>query len=464
VTGSASDAPTPVRRVRRAAAFAAVGTLTLLVPALVGRVSPPSLSVVALAPFLLLAAVALSGLDDGTLFDLFARPGDYEEGRLYGLAGFSLAIAGLALLSIRFGLPPGTVVGSVLLLAYGNVAQQAVREHTDHDDPVPVTAFTVIGALSGVAGMVLAPELAAMAVPTLSLPLVGFLATTGVLLAALLRAVLFERDDPLVLLSVVLLLWLLADLFRQDPSTSVPPLRFVVGLALSVGFGALAYAIGAASVTGMVTGILLALGAVVLGGYGWFAVLISFFALGGLASKFRYEEKLERGVAQADEGARSSGNVLANSAAALLAVLGYAASGRLGIPPGLFLFAFTGSVAAAMSDTFSSEFGGLCDDPRLVTTLDPVDPGTDGAITWQGELAGLVGAAIVAAVGYPFFGFSPLGIGVVVAAGFLGMTADSLLGATVEGELVDNQGVNLLATLVAAVVAAVLAFVFGLVG
>jgi uncharacterized protein (TIGR00297 family) len=447
--------------VRRAVAFAVVGTLSLLVPALTGRLRPPLLTVAAVLPVLLVAGVALYALREGRLFDLFARPGDYEEGRLYGLAGFALAIAGLALLSTRFTLPPGVFVGSVLLLSYGNVAQQAVRGRFG-TDAAPVVAFAVVGAISGFAGMVSAPALAPL--EPLSRPLAGFLAATGALLAALLRAVLFERDDPLVLLSVGLLLWLLADLFVVGDELAVGLLHLGVGLALSVGFGALAYAIGAASVTGMVTGILLALLTVVLGGYGWFAVLISFFALGGLASKFRYEEKLERGVAQENEGARSSGNVLANSAAALLAVLGYAASARLGLPGGLFLFAFVGSVAAAMSDTFSSEFGGLYDDPRLVTTLESVEPGTDGAVTWQGEVGGLVGATIVAAVGHPFFGFSPLGIAVVVAAGFLGMTVDSLLGATVEGDRLDNQGVNLIATLSAAVVAAVLAVALGLVG
>jgi uncharacterized protein (TIGR00297 family) len=213
----------------------------------------------------------------------------------------------------------------------------------------------------------------------------------------------------------------------------------------------------------MVTGILLALLAVVLGGYGWFAVLIAFFALGGLVSKFRYDEKLDRGVAQENEGARSSANVLANSSAALFSVLGYAASSRLGLPPELFLFAFVGSVAAAMSDTFSSEVGGLYDRPRLLTTLERVEPGTDGGVTWQGELAGLVGAAVVAAIGSPFFGFTAVGVAVVVLAGFAGMTVDSLLGATLEGDLLDNQGVNLAATATAAVVAAGLAVALGLV-
>ena len=432
-----------------------MGTLALLVPVLVGRIAPPLLTAAAVAPFLLLAGLALYVVGEGQLFDLFARPGDYEEGRLFGLAGYTLAIAGLALLTTQFGLPVGVFLGSVLLLAYGNLAQQAARSLTN-SSVAPVAAFALVGALAAVVGMVAVPRLA-VDVAGINPVLGVFLAASGALLAALLRSVLFERDDPLVLLSVGLLSWLLADL-----SIAVPTDRLGLGLALAVGFGVAAYAIGAASVTGMLTGILFALLAVVLGGYGWFAVLISFFAFGGLISKFRYKEKLERGVAQENEGARSSGNVLANSAAAVVAVLGFAASSRLGVDPQVFLFAFTGSVAAAMSDTFSSEIGGLYDRPRLVTTLRPVEPGTDGAVTWQGEIAGLVGAGLVAAVALPFFALAPAGLAVVVVAGFAGMTVDSVLGATLEGGLLDNQGVNLVATAAAAVVAAVLAVLLGL--
>jgi uncharacterized protein (TIGR00297 family) len=116
-----------------------------------------------------------------------------------------------------------------------------------------------------------------------------------------------------------------------------------------------------------------------------------------------------------------------------------------------------------MADTLSSEIGGLFDGPRLVTTLRRVEPGTDGAITWQGELAGLSGALLVgllAAGGAPVLDpVTPGGVaagGAVVAAGVAGMTVDSLLGALIEGDRVGNQAVNFLATLGGAVVAVAL--------
>jgi uncharacterized protein (TIGR00297 family) len=114
-----------------------------------------------------------------------------------------------------------------------------------------------------------------------------------------------------------------------------------------------------------------------------------------------------------------------------------------------------------MADTFSSEIGGLYDGPRLVTTLERVPPGTDGAVTWQGELVGVAAAAVIAGIAAVFFELDPLAAATVVAAGFVGMTVDSLLGATLEGDSLDNQSVNFLATLGGAVTGAVLALAVG---
>ncbi|WP_254545843.1 DUF92 domain-containing protein [Halomarina pelagica] len=445
-----------VPTVRRAGAFAVVGTLSLVAPALVGRVDARVAMVASTLPFVLVALFALTAVDQGgRLFELFARPGDYEEGRLYGLAGFSLAGAGLALLSLRFGMPVAVYVATVLLLVVGVLAEAGAREATA-DAFVAVGAFAVGAFGAGVLGQLAA---AALDVSTgFDPPTALFLAATGALLAALLRSMLFERDDPLVMLTVGLVLWLFADL-----SLALDPTQVLAGLAITVVLGYVSYALKTASITGMLAGVFLAFLTVILGSYGWLAVLVSFFGIGGLSTKFRYEEKRERGLAEGDDGARGSGNVLANSAVALAAVLGAAMSPMIGLPEYVFFFAFSGAVAAAMGDTLSSEIGGLYDDPRLITTLERVQPGTDGGVTWQGVIAGLGGACIVAGIAAVFFGLGPLPTLVIVAAGFVGMTVDSVLGATVErnGGVIDNQGVNFLATLVGALVSGGLAVAVG---
>jgi uncharacterized protein (TIGR00297 family) len=459
--------------VRRAGAFAAVGTISLLVPfgvapdaswvrslATTTGLAPTAVAaILAAAPFLLIAVGALRATPEGLVFELFARPTDRQDGTLYGLAGFSLAAAGLALLALRFGLPVWVFVGTVLALAYGNLAAVLVRTWTN--EPVAATAGFVVG------GSVAATVGQAVTAAQLGVSLVGpvlaelaFLGTTGALLGALLRVVLFERDDPLVMLSIGLLLWLLSDL----PLAGVTTTRIAVALVVTILLGYVSYALETASIPGMVTGVLLGLLTMVLGDFRWFALLITFFGLGGLAAKFKYAEKQRRGIAEDNEGARGSGNVLANSLVALVAVLGAEASqGYFGTESTLFLFVFAGAIAAAMSDTFSSEFGGLFDNPRLITTFERVEPGTDGAVTWQGEVAGLVGAGLIALLTGGLFPTVALpGTAVVLAAGSVGMTIDSLLGATVEGGAIGNQTVNLLATAGAAVVAAGLAVALGL--
>ncbi|MFC4248115.1 DUF92 domain-containing protein [Natribaculum luteum] len=430
--------------VRRAGAFAALCTLSLAVPLFGPMAAAPVAAVV------LLAAFVVSG---GPLFDLFAFPDDYEDERLYGLITFVLAATALGVIAVTSSMSLSIFVGSVLLIGYGNLAEQLTRVRTDAA-VVHASAFCVGGSLAAVVGQTATLVLLGTSLEG-AFPSIVFLAVSGALLAALLRDVLLLYDDPIVMLSVGLLSWLLAELEPEIGATVI-----AIALVVTVAFGYASYALGAASVAGMLTGILLVLLTIVFGGYDWFAVLISFFAIGSLSTKFRYEEKAARGVAEDNDGARGSGNVLGNAAVALTAVLGYAASSAELLPGGadLFLFAFAGSVATAMSDTLSSEIGGVFDQPRLITTLEPVDPGTDGGVTWQGELAGIAGAGVVAGIAYGFFPeVGAVGAVVIVAAGVVGMTVDSLLGATLEGSVLGNQGVNFLATLSGAVVCALLA-------
>ncbi|ELY76502.1 DUF92 domain-containing protein [Natrinema pallidum] len=437
--------------VRRAGAFAALCTLSLVVPLFGPRVGA------AVAGSVLLGAYVVTG---GPLFDLLAYPGDYEDARLYGLITFVLAGVALGLMATAASMPRTVFVGTLLLVGYGNLGEQLVRLRTD-DGVVRVTGFCLMGIVAAVAGQAVTHALTDTTAPS-AIPILIFLAASGALLAALLRDVLLRSDDPIVVLAVGLLLWLLAEL-----GPAVATGEIAIALAVTVAFGYASYALETASIAGMLTGVLLGLVTIVLGGYSWFAVLISFFAIGGLSTKFRYDRKRTLGVAEDNNGARGSGNVLGNAAVALVAVLGYAASdaGFLPHEPELFLFAFAGSIATAMSDTLSSEIGSVFERPRLITTLEPVDPGTDGGVTWQGELAGIVGATVVAGIAYGLFPAVELvGAAVIVAAGVVGMTVDSLLGATLEGTVLGNQGVNFLATLSGALVCALLVLSFAVLG
>jgi len=439
-------------RVRRGAAFAAVATVSLLAPVI---------GVLVAVPFALIA-VAGRAVSEGWLFELFARPSDRRAGELRGLVGFALAATALALL-VALANPPNAwtvFVSTLLVLGYGNLAEQAVRARSD--TPMGRAAgFVAGGTLATVAGVAVVDAIAdpMVATPMVSPPTAVFLGLAGSIAGALVRAISFGRDDQLTALAVAGALGALVSL-----DIAVDPLRLVVAAGIAGSVGYLSWRLETASITGMLAGVLLSLATIVLGGYGWFAVLIAFFGIGGLASKYRYEDKRELGVAEGNEGARGSRNVLGNAGVALLAVVGFAAAESAAVEAA-FQFVFLGSLSTAMSDTLSSEIGVLFGPPRLITTLEPVETGTDGGVTFKGIGVGAVGGAVVAVIALPAvtFGVSLAAGVVIVAAGVLGMLVDSVLGATIEDRWIGNQAVNFLATLSGGVIAAASAAAFALV-
>jgi uncharacterized protein (TIGR00297 family) len=134
------------------------------------------------------------------------------------------------------------------------------------------------------------------------------------------------------------------------------------------------------------------------------------------------------------------------------------------VPP-LLAVAFAAAFATAAADTASTEVGQLLRRRTvLLTTLRPVPPGTDGGVSLPGTAAALGAAVLVAGLGGGLGLYGPAGawVGAMVAAagGFLGAAADSLLGATLERRgLLDNDRVNLLATLAGALLGAALAWI-----
>jgi uncharacterized protein (TIGR00297 family) len=109
-----------------------------------------------------------------------------------------------------------------------------------------------------------------------------------------------------------------------------------------------------------------------------------------------------------------------------------------------------GTVATATGDTLASEIGTTAKGrPRMITTLKPAEPGADGAVSGLGELAAILGSAVIGLLAY-LLGVSDnllLSVLITTIGGFFGTNVDSLLGATFQkmGKL-SNSGVNFLAT------------------
>lgn len=87
----------------------------------------------------------------------------------------------------------------------------------------------------------------------------------------------------------------------------------------------------------------------------------------------------------------------------------------------------------------------------MITTLRAAEPGQDGAISLVGTLAGILAAAIVAALGTLALSRDWTIFAVSCAGGIFGLLFDSLLGATIERHgMLNNDAVNFLSTASAA--------------
>ena len=181
-----------------------------------------------------------------------------------------------------------------------------------------------------------------------------------------------------------------------------------------------------------------------------FAVLALFVIGGSLLTRFGYGRKARAGAAQEHGGRRSARNALANCAVATLCAI-LAATGS---EP--FAAAFVASLGAAFADTAESEIGQLFSrTPRLISTLQKVPPGTDGAVSFPGTLAGAGAAVLTALLGLSLGMLeTPASALLVAIAAFLGTLADSLIGAL--SPRAGNELTNLLCTLVAALLALIL--------
>jgi uncharacterized protein (TIGR00297 family) len=134
------------------------------------------------------------------------------------------------------------------------------------------------------------------------------------------------------------------------------------------------------------------------------------------------------------------------------------------------LIGFAASFAAKLADTFGSEIGKRWGrNTVLITTLRPVPPGTEGAISLEGTAASLVGgllmALICAGLGLLEVAGPPLPVLVLVSAvALLATLIESAIGATLQRRWswLSNELVNGLQTAIAAVLAMAVWSVAGL--
>ena len=197
--------------------------------------------------------------------------------------------------------------------------------------------------------------------------------------------------------------------------------------------------------------------------------LILLFALTFVSTRAGRARKVRSGLAESRRG-RSAAQVVANLSVAALSVSPPAASAASwSMPPccawgiaevsvlQMVKVICVAALVEATADTVSSEIGqAFGGEPVLILGLRRVEPGTDGAVTFVGSIAGIAAGALVAIAGGWAMHLSAGAILISVGAGIAGLFFDSILGATVERRgWIGNDLVNFTSTLFAAALAAV---------
>ncbi len=219
--------------------------------------------------------------------------------------------------------------------------------------------------------------------------------------------------------------------------------------------------------------------AAVAAGWDWAGLLLAYFISSSALSRWGRRRKAERteGVV-AKAGPRDAWQVLSNGLPFLIAASALALGSMAANTAGLIA---AGGLAASAADTWATEIGTLFGGtPRSILNWQPVRVGESGGVSAPGTVATILGACFVAVVpvlsGWGGSTFLP-----VAAGGIAGSVTDSVLGAVVQRRnwcdacgvrtemnphrcgsatrkssgisFVENDAVNLIATIVGASVA-----------
>ncbi|GAB4218224.1 MAG: TIGR00297 family protein [Synechococcales cyanobacterium] len=233
-------------------------------------------------------------------------------------------------------------------------------------------------------------------------------------------------------------------------------MQWIVAVGLNASLGLAAWFSPQQSLTR--TGVIHAalLGLIVWGGLGWrgYVVVAAYFLVGTAVTRLGRTQKEAKGIAEKRGGARGPENVWGSAATGAVCALGYALW-----PHPLWWLGYCASFAAKLADTVSSEIGKAYGQRTfLITTLQPVPAGTEGAVSVEGSLAGIVAAVGIAGlgtaigadlgmVGWQWWLICTLaGIVATISESVLGVWQDRIPGLT-------NEGVNALQTTWAALLA-----------
>jgi uncharacterized protein (TIGR00297 family) len=207
-----------------------------------------------------------------------------------------------------------------------------------------------------------------------------------------------------------------------------------------VGVGLASYFTKQLTFGGAVASLLVGFGTTWVLGFGALGCLMLFFLAAGVLGPIgRNHKAKEASKIQKKGGCRDSLQVFANGGMALFCALLYAFS-----PSIISLVMFGAAISEAASDTFAGEVGILSKSkPVSIMSGKPMTPGLSGAVSPLGNVAGLLGAFLIALCWLgnflPVTGKNIAYASVIILGGFAGCLLDSVLGATVQAHYFDEK-------------------------
>ncbi|MEM7555352.1 MAG: TIGR00297 family protein [Cyanobacteria bacterium P01_A01_bin.84] len=201
---------------------------------------------------------------------------------------------------------------------------------------------------------------------------------------------------------------------------------------------------------------------------GWEAYLLVmfYFLVGSTVTRIGMSEKEALGIAEKRSGARGPENVWGSALTGALCGVAIflinwfhssqTAPSWVQFSTSLLLLGFVSSFSTKLSDTCASEVGKAYGKSTfLITTLQPVPRGTEGAVSLEGTIAGVIASIAIALVGWSVGLIDLLGVVWCIIAAFVATNLESVIGATLQSryEWLTNELVNIINTLIGAATA-----------
>ena len=192
-----------------------------------------------------------------------------------------------------------------------------------------------------------------------------------------------------------------------------------------------------------------------------YVVVLFYLFVGSAVTKIGIAEKEAAGIAEKRSGMRGPENVWGSALTATLCAIG-----TLFVDTPLrelLILGYVASFATKLSDTSASEVGKAYGKRTfLITSLKPVPRGTEGAVSLEGTIAGVIASIAIAFVGYAVGTIDLWGVLWCVVAAFIATNIESLIGATLQENVswLTNEVVNFINTTIGAIVAISIAWLF----